>query len=106
MNTIELKETLAQRVALKLNDDFALMECWKKEAAILSEDVSETIRYFDSCTDEEFFWLSEVFDDLIEKTQSKELLQAICERANRIDNADYKSSILTDIEFARAQFNK
>ena len=104
MNTTKLKETLSLRLSLNDNDDFALMECWKQERNLLSEDISGTIVFFDSCTDEEFYWLSEVFDDLIEKTQSKELFQTICARTERVSDPELKASIATDIEFARERF--
>lgn len=104
MNSIELRNVLARRTSLMLNDDVALAECWKHETVILSENIPETIAFFDTCTDEEFYWLSEVFDDLIEKTQSRELFQAICSRTKKIDNPEYKASISTDIEYAQAQF--
>ncbi len=106
MNIDDLRNVLAHRTSLSINDDFALMECWRLETEILSENLSETILFFDTCTDEEFFWLSEVFDDLIERTQSRELFQAICKRAESINNPEYKVSISTDIEFARDQFKK
>lgn len=104
MNIIDLKNVLERRSSLDINDDFALMDCWKREVEFLSDNISETIAFFDTCTDEEFFWLSEVFDDLIEKTQSKELLQAICNRTEKINNPEYKASISTDIKYALAQF--
>ena len=106
MNIIDLRDVLARRSSLNINDDFALIECWKQETKILSENIYETIAFFDTCTDEESFWLSEVFDDLIEKTQSRELFQAICDRTKRINNPEYKASISTDIEFAREQFKE
>ena len=106
MNIIDLRNVLAQRISLSTNDDFALMECWKQETKILSENVPETITFFDTCSDEEFFWFSEVFDDLIEITQSRELFQAICRRAERVVNPEYKASISTDIDFAQEQFEK
>lgn len=106
MNIENLRNVLARRSSLNLNDDIVLMECWKQETEILSENISETIAFFDTCTEEEFFWVSEVFDDLIEKTQSRELFQAICKRAESINNPEYKVSISTDIEFARDQFRK
>ena len=106
MKTGELKEILARRITLELNDDFALTECWTQEVRILSEDISETIAFFNSCTDEEFYWVSEVFDDLIEQTQSKELFQAMCSRTEHIKDPEYKSSIATDIKFAREQFKE
>ena len=106
MNIAKLKELLSLRLSLNDNDDFALMECWKQESTLLSEDISETIVFFDSCTDEEFYWLGEVFDDLIEKTQSKELFQTICARTERINNPELKASLAADIEFARERFKK
>ncbi|MBR3019648.1 MAG: hypothetical protein IKH57_21635 [Clostridia bacterium] len=104
MNPQELRETLAHRLSLELNDDFALMECWKQEVRILTADLPETITFLNSCTEEEFYWVSEVFDDLIAQTQSKELFNTICSRAERIANPEFKASIATDIEFARGQF--
>ena len=106
MNTAKLKEILSLRLSLNDNDDFSLMECWKQESALLAEDISGTIVFFDSCTNEEFYWLSEVFDDLIEKTQNKELFQTICERTERVRDSELKASIATDIEFARERFKK
>lgn len=106
MNTVDLRNVLARRSSLHINDDLALMECWEQETEILSDDLSETIAFFDTCTDKEFYWLSEVFDNLIEKTQSRELFQAICKRAERVNNREYKVSIATDIEFAKDQFSR
>ena len=106
MNIIDLRDVLARRSSLNINDDFALIECWKQETKILSENIYETIAFFDTCTDEEFFWLSEVFDDLIEKTQSREVFQAICRRTERINNPAYKVSVSTDIIFAQGRFRE
>ena len=43
--------------------------------AMLSEDVTGTISFFKSeCTTEEFYWLSSIFEDVIAKTQSTDLI--------------------------------
>ena len=100
MNIELLKEIIERRKSLESNDDFACMECWKQEAEILSKDVSETISFLKSCSDEEFYWISEVFDDIIGLTQSKELLLALHDRAEKIESAEYKESIEVDLKYA------
>ncbi len=43
--------------------------------AMLSENVTDTISFFKSeCTIEEFYWLSSIFEDIIAKTQSTDLI--------------------------------
>ena len=52
-------------------------ECWKREIAVLSEDIPGTIFFFKSeCTAAEYSWISEVIEDLATQTQSRELIEA------------------------------
>ena len=75
MNIQELREVIAQYISLDANDDFATEKCWKEMTAMLSEDVTGTISFFKSeCTTEEFYWLSSIFEDVIAKTQSTDLI--------------------------------
>lgn len=51
-------------------------ECWKNEVEILSEDVPSTIEFLNNdCTASEYSWISEVLEDVIEKTSSRELIE-------------------------------
>lgn len=51
-------------------------ECWKNEVEILSEDIPSTIEFLNNdCTASEYSWISEVFEDVIEKTSSRELVE-------------------------------
>ena len=103
MDTAKLRQLISQRASLNINDDFALIECWKQETSLLAENIQDSIIFLNTCTDEEFNWVSEVFDDLIDTTQSEELLRAICSRAEIISDPDMRSSIAKDIEFAKDQ---
>ena len=88
-----LRDILKVRLNLHANDDYATEECWKKETTILSEDVNATISFFErECTDEEFYWLSEVFSIVSEKMQSKELVQAMRARLARVRRETYDQS--------------
>ena len=71
MEINKLRETINRRKSLELNDDFALEECWNTETDILSSDIPKAIDFINTCSEDEFFWLSEVFDDVISKTQCK-----------------------------------
>lgn len=93
MNAINLREELNHRLSLHINDDYGLKESWKRITAILSEDVIETIDFIDNdCTDEEFFWLSEVFSDVSEVVQSKQFVETLRSRLARVNRETYNQN--------------
>ena len=52
-------------------------ECWNREIAELSEDIPATISFLKTeCTASEYSWISEVIEDVVAQTQSKELAQS------------------------------
>lgn len=75
MNIQELREVITQYISLDANDDFATEKCWKEMTTMLSEDITDTISFFENeCTIEEFYWLSSIFEDVIARTQSTTLI--------------------------------
>lgn len=97
MNVNELRKELSHRLSLHINDGCGIEESWEKLTEVLSENVSETISFFNTeCTDEEFFWLSEVFTDIAEKTQSKALIQAMRSRLARVTCESYDQNSFND----------
>lgn len=60
-------------------------ECWEAFIEELTRNIDETVKYFnEECTDNELFWISPVFEEIIDATQSKEILNAIRHRYERI----------------------
>ncbi|WP_031556556.1 hypothetical protein [Lachnospira multipara] len=56
--------------------DYGIEQCRKKKIEILSEDIPSTIEFLKTeCTAEEFSWISEVIDDIVDKYSSKELVE-------------------------------
>ncbi len=56
--------------------DEGIEECWKREVELLTEDIPSTIEFLkNECTAEEYSWISEVLEDIIEKKPSAELVQ-------------------------------
>lgn len=90
MNIKLLREILSSYVSLDPNDDFGIEKCWKEMTVILSDNISETIHYFESeCTEEEFYWLGSIFEDIAEKTQSKKLIQVLRSRLAKVTPETY-----------------
>ena len=76
MDVQRFKEVIQKRNETDDEYDYGVEMCWKEEIEILSEDVPSTIEYFQNeCTANEFVWISEIIDDLAEKTRSRELVE-------------------------------
>ena len=126
MNIEQLRGVIERNMALDPNDDFGTEKCWEEMTAILSEDIVATLHYFENeCTDEEFYWLGAVFEDVAEKTQSKELIQVLRNRLTKVtpetycqqnlknehmrkwvDYTEYVRGLSVDIDFAEGKINE
>ena len=74
---------------------------WNAEIKQFTLDVDASIQFIrEECSDEELWWLGEIFDDLMEDTRSVELLNSIRERAQCVSNVEWKKDILEDIRTA------
>lgn len=75
----EIAEAIKERIRICEetgdNWDFGIEQCWKRYEEIIVDDIEKSIAYFlHECTDEEFYWLSEAFEEISEKAQSKDLI--------------------------------
>ena len=76
MDVQKFKEVLKRRDETHSEYTYGLEMCWKEEVEILSKDIPSTIEYLQNkCTADEFVWISEIIDDLAEKTRSRELVE-------------------------------
>ncbi len=74
----EIRELLKEREAIYIEDYISTEKCWEKEVNLLTQNMDETIDFISNrCTGEEFAWLSEVFDDVVEKIQSMEFITCL-----------------------------
>ena len=74
---------------------------WEEEIKQFSVNMSESIDFvLHECTDEELYWLGEIYDDIMEKTHSAAFVEALRERVTHVDNPEWKASILEDIRTA------
>ena len=72
MITDEIRASISKRASTDDEWDFGVKQCWDEEIAILSRNIEDTIAFLENdCTADEFSWLSEVFDDVAEKTRGR-----------------------------------
>ena len=80
---------------------------WKQETAIFSEDVSRSVAFIDTdCSDEELFWLSEVFADIAETTQSAAFVESIRARTTRVADPEWREDIRRAVTEAEKRLEK
>ncbi|MBO4901865.1 MAG: hypothetical protein J5518_03655 [Lachnospiraceae bacterium] len=81
-------------------------ECWKQEIEILTEDIPSTIEFLNNeCTAEEYSWISEVFEDVIEKNPSKDLVQCYRSLMEKFPEESATYDVTSRIEGAEAILN-
>lgn len=97
----KFEELILKRISLELNDDFALMEIWKEEVHLISENIEAAIDYIlNNCSDDYFYWMSEVFEDIVKATQSIEFIDAIKKRQENMTDKEYADDVKKEIEYS------
>ena len=100
MNVQGLRDAFKTRE--ETNDEWqdAIEKCWEQEAKLLSEDVAGTIDYLDSeCTQDELAWISEIFEELLETTQSRSLLNHLGNAIDRLFEGDERNHMHRLLEY-------
>ena len=87
--------------------DYGVEQCHKKLIELMTEDINMSIQFLDNdCTADQFSWLSEVFDEIAEITQSKEFIEALKRLAIKYPEETKTYNIMSFIESAEgAIFN-
>lgn len=96
----EIRAALAERRNTDDNWSDGLERCWERETELLSRDISETIAFLEICSAEEFVLLSEVFDDVSERAQSREFIDCLYRIAAKFPEETEKYHIILCIRFA------
>lgn len=105
MNITKFRDVIKERIRISVECqdewDFGIEQCWQAEVGILSEDISSTIAFLENeCTPDEFSWISEVIEDLAEKTKSRELIECYKNLMSRFPEECQKYNISGSVEIA------
>lgn len=94
-----LREVVQFRI-IESEDNYWVEDYWKAAIEMYVKDISATIMFFQNdCDDEELYFLSEIFEEIIEQTQSRELVSVLRSRLAKVtpenyDQQDFKSKYM------------
>ena len=84
-----LKQAAHFRV-VESEENYWVEDYWKATIKLFTTDVNATIMFLQNdCDDEELYFLSEIFDEIVEQTQSKELVSVLRSRLARVTSENY-----------------
>ncbi len=106
MITKEIRAVIAKRASIPDIWENFIEQCWKEETEILSRNISDTIDFLENeCTADEFSWLSEIFDDVAERTQSREFVDCLYRIADKYSEESAKYHIVENLKYAEDALN-
>ena len=84
-----LKEAAHFRV-VESEENYWVEDYWKATIKLFTTDVNATIMFLQNdCDDEELYFLSEIFEEIAEQTQSKELVSVLRSRLAKVTSENY-----------------
>ena len=84
-----LKEAAHFRV-VESEENYWVEDYWKTIIKLFTTDVSATIMFIQNdCDDEELYFLSEIFEEIVEQTQSRELVSVLYSRLAKVSPDNY-----------------
>ena len=104
MNIAKLKELITKEKNLTEETDGFWDDIFNAKAALLNENLEETMAFLDTCTEEEFFWVSNAFEDISEKYKSEEFIE--CIKRNMLRFPNIKEEIQSELNFALMYMDK
>lgn len=90
-----LKEAAHFRV-VESEENYWVEDYWKATIKLFTTDVNATIMFLQNdCDDEELYFLSEIFEEIVEQTQSKELVSVLRSRLAKVTSENYDQQSFT-----------
>lgn len=96
-----MNNIILERKQKNIEDDYGIESCWNKIIDILSKDVNKTILYLENCSEEDLYYISEVFEDIAIKLHSKAYIECL----RKLDKKFPNLKITKDIDLAEVYNN-
>lgn len=95
------KEIIQKRSEIHLEWYTEIEKTWDEMIALFSKDIEKTILFIKTeCTGDEFVWLSEIFEEIAEQTQSKDFINCLYETAKKFPKETEQYNIISFIDDA------
>ena len=97
----EYRAIIAKLQSLHPEDYLQIGKCWDEEVKILTSNIDKTTSFItNECTDDELYWMSEVFEEIAHSESGKNIIEAARNRAEKIIDNDKRKSVFSEIEYA------
>lgn len=78
------KKFIALRESIHNENDYQLNSFWNDFSSFVADNLTSAIEYLNTeCTASKFSWLSEVFEDIFDKSNSNEFIECLKKTAER-----------------------
>ena len=85
---------IAEREKIEEDIDYERNSVIKGMIDLLTNDVNATVSFLDNeCSESQFIWMSEIFDEIAERTKSRDFIAALRRTARKYPNAVEKYNI-------------
>ena len=111
MDIKRFREVIKERIRISIECqdewDYGIEKCWKEETDILSEDIPSAIEFLrNECTADEYSWISEIIDDIAEKTNCREFVECYKGLMDKFVEESRKYNIAGSIECAESMLHE
>ena len=90
----DYNDLVAQRIKIEGDIDYEKDPVILGTIELMTKNIEETIAFLDNdCTEEQFIWLSEVFDEIAQRTGSKSFIDALVRVSKKYPKATEKYNI-------------
>ncbi len=94
-------QLVERRKQIKWDVDYESEPVILESIELLTHDMNETIDFLDHhCTAEQFVCMSEIFDEIVQKSQSREFIQCVKRTLDRFKSETKEYDIAYSIYFA------
>lgn len=102
---MNIRQAIKQRSNVCDEDYIMVEKAWQDMIDACTSDVDGTIAFVDNqCTADELSWLSEVYDELIEQTQSPQLVVSLLNAIIRNPEEDKRYSLMPILDESVATY--
>lgn len=106
MITDELRKGIAQRATVDDEWDYGIQQSWKNVLNIISNNANDVIDFIENdCTADEFSWLSEILNEIIDIIPSQRLIKALRKTAEKYPEEVQKYNLEGCIDEAEGHLN-
>lgn len=101
MNSARIQKAIEHRKTTDNEWDDELERCWAELTEALAENIETTRKFLlEDCTPENYLYVSEVYDDVVFKTQSREYIDLLRRSIDRFPELAKEHDLAGNLDLA------